>query len=189
MILHVVTWISTATNIYLFKRSLKIANFKGRHKLKMCCTVWGLLRQQQSSSWYKSGHNFNISAWAESLRQMKKETGRILLKLPKVLVGSGYQHEIRFQPRLSSELKETTLPALYLSMIKEASCTINTTLNYDFSIFVLLPKSFYVSCLNPRTMVKIKEQESFLVLFQYLLKLIIQCHMWWCSESANMKYL
>lgn len=76
-----------------------------------------------------------------------------------------------------------------LSMIKEASCTISSTLNYDFSIFVVLPKSFYVSCLNPRTMVKIKEQESFLVLFQYLLKLIIQCHKWWCSESANVKYL
>lgn len=185
-----VTWISTATNIYLFKRSLKIANLKGRHKWKMCCTVCGLLKQQQSSSWYKSGHNFNLSAWAESLRQMEKRE-RILLKLPKVLMGSGsgYQHEIWFWPKLSSELKETTLPAFYLSMIKEASCTINPTLNYDFSIFVLLPKSFYVGCLNPRTMVKIKEQESFLVLFQYLLKLIIQCHMWWCSESANMKYL
>lgn len=157
----------------------------------MCCTACGLLRHQKSSSWYKSGHNFNLSAWAESLRQMKKERGRILLKLPKAPTGSesGYQHETCFLSKLSSELKETILPAFYLSMIKEASCTINPTLNYDFSIFVVLPQSFYVSCLNPRTMVKIKEQESFLVLFQYLLKLIIQCHMWWCSESANMKYL
>lgn len=110
---------------------------------------------------------------------MKKERGRILLKLPKALTGSesGYQHETCFLSKLSSELKETILPAFCLSMIKEAPCTINPTLNYDFSIFVVLPQSFYVSCLNPRTMVKIKEQESFLVLFQYLLKLIIQCHM------------
>lgn len=122
---------------------------------------------------------------------MKKEKGRILLKLAKVLMGSGsgYQQETCFLCKLSSELKETILPAFSLSMIKEASCTTNTSLNYDFSIFVVLPKSFYVSCLNPRTMVKIKEQESFLVLFQYLLKLIIQCHTWWCSESANVKYL
>lgn len=122
---------------------------------------------------------------------MRGKRGRILLKLLKVLTGSrsGYQHETCFLSTLSSELKETIFSAFYLGMIKEASCTINATLNYDFSIFVVLPKSFYVSCLNPRTMVKIKEQESFLVLFQYLLKLIIQCRMWWCSESANVKYL
>lgn len=170
---------------------MKTAYSKVRQDWKMCCTVCGFLRQQQSSSWHKSGHNFNLSAWAGSLRQMKKERGRILLKLPKVLTGSGsgYQHETCFLSKSSSELKETILPAFYLSMIKEASCTVNTTLNYDFSIFVVLPKFLFVSCLNPRTMVKIKEQESFLVLFQYLLKLIIQCHMWWCSESANVKYL
>lgn len=108
---------------------------------------------------------------------MRGKRGRILLKLLKVLTGSrsGYQHETCFLSTLSSELKETIFSAFYLGMIKEAS--INATLNYDFSVFVVLPKSFYVSCLNPRTMVKIKEQESFLVLFQYLLKLIIQCRM------------
>lgn len=157
----------------------------------MSWSVYGLLRQQQNSSWYNSGHNLNLSAYAESLRQMKKGRGRILLELPKVLTGSGsgYWHETYFLSKLSSELKETTLAAFYLSMIKEASCTANTTLNYDFPIFVVLPRRFSISCLYPRTMVKIKEQESFLVLFQYLLKLIIQCHMWWCSESANVKYL
>jgi len=110
---------------------------------------------------------------------MKQERGSILLKLPEVLVGSGWgdQCETHFLSKMTSELQGTILPAFYLSMIKEASCTINIILNYDFSIFAVLSKSFYVSCLNPRTMVKIKEQESFLMLFQYLLKLIIQCRM------------
>lgn len=83
--LYMVAWILIVTNICIFKRNPKIANLW--HDWKMCCTVCGLLWQQPSSVWYKSGHHFNLSAWAESLPQMKREKGRILLKLPKDLMG------------------------------------------------------------------------------------------------------
>lgn len=82
---HMVAWILIVTNICIFIRNLKIANLW--RDWKMCCSVCGLLWQQQSSAWYKSGPNFHLSAWAESLLQTKREKGRILIKLPKDLMG------------------------------------------------------------------------------------------------------